>query len=630
VTAAKNGISTALHAIGSVFSAVWSGIVTVAKVAFTVIGTVVLTPLVLMFHAVGAVATWLWHSAFEPAWNGISAAASFVWTTVLQPVFSLIGLGLQAVGTAVSTVWRGVIEPVWTGLQMAVGAGWDWISAKFSTAWTFIKTVVIDAWNREIRGWGVVFNWLYSNVISPVWGGISTVLSAGWDWVNVHVFQPFKSGVHAIGTAFESTATWIRASWNKVKDAAATPVHWVVDNVYTNGIRSVWNGIASHIGLDLRLPAAPKFAGGGVLGGYAPGQDTVHALLSPGEAVLVPELVQMIGPGAILAANAAASGRPAGSGGARFAGGGIVGGISSAWDSVKSVASSLWRVLSDPIQAVKDYLVTPVRNALGGIGGGDWGTMIAQLPIKVVNQLVSKVTDWMKTMGGQSGLVGAAMRAVTMGVPYVWGGSSVPPGLDCSGLVYWAAQQLGLGWPRLTAAGYQSASRPVTAGGPGSLLFWGNPAYHVAINAGNGMMVEEPHPGASARFVKIWGNPTAGVYGGGSSNKTYDALLSGALALSGGSVTAATQNRLFSAQYDQGGIIHPGITGVINASGKPEAVLTNEQLGQLKRIADGGNEVPQVLIQQEQHFTASDPYVTGTVIARELRRELGEKGVVLP
>lgn len=53
------------------------------------------------------------------------------------------------------------------------------------------------------------------------------------------------------------------------------------------------------------------FARGGVLSGYAPGVDDVPAILSRGEAVLVPELVRLLGPGNILAANMAASGRQA-------------------------------------------------------------------------------------------------------------------------------------------------------------------------------------------------------------------------------------------------------------------------------------------------------------------------------
>jgi hypothetical protein len=48
-------------------------------------------------------------------------------------------------------------------------------------------------------------------------------------------------------------------------------------------------------------PSAPagsvqsRYAAGGVLPGYAPGRDTVHAMLSPGEGVLVPEAVKGVG-----------------------------------------------------------------------------------------------------------------------------------------------------------------------------------------------------------------------------------------------------------------------------------------------------------------------------------------------
>lgn len=71
------------------------------------------------------------------------------------------------------------------------------------------------------------------------------------------------------------------------------------------------------------------FSGGGfILGGYAPGRDTVGPLwLSPGEAVLVPELVRQLGPANILRANLLASGgRAATIAGSwpGFAGGGLV------------------------------------------------------------------------------------------------------------------------------------------------------------------------------------------------------------------------------------------------------------------------------------------------------------------
>jgi len=44
-------------------------------------------------------------------------------------------------------------------------------------------------------------------------------------------------------------------------------------------------------------------ARGGVLPGYTPGKDSVHAMLSPGEGILVPEAVRGLGPGFVHAAN---------------------------------------------------------------------------------------------------------------------------------------------------------------------------------------------------------------------------------------------------------------------------------------------------------------------------------------
>jgi hypothetical protein len=83
------------------------------------------------------------------------------------------------------------------------------------------------------------------------------------------------------------------------------------------------------IGRPYKGSPPPLFASNGlVLDGYAPGRDTVGPLfLSPGEAVLVPELVKMIGPANILRMNRIASGGRAGNVAGSwpgFAGGGLV------------------------------------------------------------------------------------------------------------------------------------------------------------------------------------------------------------------------------------------------------------------------------------------------------------------
>ncbi|MGW3232473.1 transglycosylase SLT domain-containing protein [Kitasatospora sp. NPDC001095] len=68
-------------------------------------------------------------------------------------------------------------------------------------------------------------------------------------------------------------------------------------------------------------PPKKKYATGGVLPGYAPGVDSIPAMLSPGEAILRPEVTAALGPALIHQWNAAARKGQL----SRFAGGGIAG-----------------------------------------------------------------------------------------------------------------------------------------------------------------------------------------------------------------------------------------------------------------------------------------------------------------
>ncbi len=73
------------------------------------------------------------------------------------------------------------------------------------------------------------------------------------------------------------------------------------------------------------------------------------------------------------------------------------------------------------------------------------------------------------------------------GTPYVFGGDA-PGGFDCSGLVYWAAQRLGIaGMPRdtfemLAAAG--SVLVPVSSPRPGDLAFFGSGHVELYVSSG--------------------------------------------------------------------------------------------------------------------------------------------------
>ncbi len=94
------------------------------------------------------------------------------------------------------------------------------------------------------------FNDLFQSAKDKITGIFGTV----GDWFDQHVKTPIKNVLDAIGNTFQSTKDWIKESWDKVKEAAKSPVKFIVDTVYTNGIKKVWNSVAGAVGLKLSLP----------------------------------------------------------------------------------------------------------------------------------------------------------------------------------------------------------------------------------------------------------------------------------------------------------------------------------------------------------------------------------------
>lgn len=98
------------------------------------------------------------------------------------------------------------------------------------------------------------------------------------------------------------------------------------------------------------------------------------------------------------------------------------------------------------------------------------------------------------------------------GVPYRWGGST-RAGMDCSGLVVRVYSDLGAGMLPHRAADLARRGAVVHGGlhlaRPGDLLFWGRPAYHVAIYTGSGRLIEAPKPGRPVSERPVYGHLSA-------------------------------------------------------------------------------------------------------------------------
>ena len=104
------------------------------------------------------------------------------------------------------------------------------------------------------------------------------------------------------------------------------------------------------------------------------------------------------------------------------------------------------------------------------------------------------------------GVLGTA--ASLAGIPYVYGGTTTA-GFDCSGFTQYVFGKAGKSLPR-TSQAQQQAATPVSNPQPGDLVFFGSPAYHLGIYAGNGKMWDSPHTGSSVGLRAVYSGATYG------------------------------------------------------------------------------------------------------------------------
>jgi peptidoglycan DL-endopeptidase CwlO len=92
------------------------------------------------------------------------------------------------------------------------------------------------------------------------------------------------------------------------------------------------------------------------------------------------------------------------------------------------------------------------------------------------------------------------------GDPYVWGAAG-PSEFDCSGLVMWAYEQVGISLPHYTGSQWNSGVHVSRADlEPGDLVFFYSDISHVGMYIGNGLMINAPNSAEPVQVQPIdWG-----------------------------------------------------------------------------------------------------------------------------
>lgn len=601
ITPAWNGIKAAIGAVAG-----W-----IVNVAWPLIKSA--------WDAIAAATMWLWNNVLKPAWAGIQAAISAVvsWLVatawpIIQQVIDWIGRYFAALKTTIGMYWSAIQWAISTVVSWFQTVAWplirtviDWIKAGFNlmrdgikAAWDFVKTRVIDVW----IGWFRDIIWpAISRVIESIKSGFNTMrdgIKAAWDFVKDRAIKPIADWLSGtlkpkideitgnIKDAFDTMREGIKKAWDGIKEAAKTPIRFVIEDVYMATLRETFNGVADKLSLPdkWRLPARyVKFADGGVMPGYTPGRD-VHRFVSPtggvldlsgGEPILRPEVGRVLGHGWVHGVNAAA--RTSGIAGVRsFLGHGHQafkdGGV---WGAIKGIGGDAWDWLTDKASTIAEAITDPlgVLTKLAGKaadlipGGGMFQAMTKQ----VVVNAGQGIGDWLK---GQLEPV-STDEGPAPAVAGRAGGSLALAGqlARANGLSFTSGYRPGARTKRTGSVSYHALGRahdyaaPMTRDGKRRMMAFFNAMHPYKPT-------ELLYSPAGNRQWRRWGAQaqTSGSTYRGHLNHVHVAFKKGGVY---GEPTL----------FDRGGILPPGLTGVLNASGKPEAVLTNEQLKQLRVIA---------------------------------------------
>ncbi|MFI6660761.1 hypothetical protein ACIBL8_35085 [Streptomyces sp. NPDC050523] len=575
-----DGLMTIIKGVGdvavwlwqNVFQPVFSGIWLIARIFVAVLVTAVFTPILLIIEAVGAIAMWLWTDGFKPMVDGIVTLALWLWNNVLSPVFHGIWNIIKWVGDKFVWLYDHAVKPFFGFI--ADKATWLWHKAlkpTFDGIWDGIKYV------------GDKFKWLYDHSAKPIFDGIADIASWLWKKGLKPAFDSIKHAVSLVGDAFGDAKNAIKSAWDNVAGIAAKPINFIIDTVYTHGVKAVWDKVAGFVGLD-KLPKAPKlldetpkFAGGGRTYGGTPGVDSIPILAMADEFIIKRSSARKIGFDKLAYMNSTGE-IP------RFAGGGIVG---DAWDWTKNTIGGAVSKGVDWAKTAGDLLLHPskiwnqlVKPILSSVtqhlSGSGMADMLAKIPFKAADALKDKIVEFASGGGGHFSNIGGAIpsgkrRSI---ISQAMAAAHVPPP---GTVAQWLAGMNTLitresGWNANARNDWDINAKNGTPSGGLAQVIW--PTFKSNHVPGTSWNLYDPvaNVAASIRYItRRYGNIT-NVQQANSHlpPKGY-----------------ATGGRIVPNLYDDGGYLPAGLSLVANGTGKPEPILTSQQWDDLRSSRGG-------------------------------------------
>ena len=497
-------------------------------------------------------------------------------------------------------VLAGIFMAAWRGIQDAVKAVSDAVSShrrQLSELWDGLKKLVSWIVTNILPLVGTLLKFAFEvlgkaigvviDIVSELVSTWNTMWQLGKDignWFSGPFVNFFVGAWRTIRDGWKTLVQDIRNIFQDIEHWVMVPVAWVIRYVINDGLIKAWDWISDHLlggslhANPMGVPTVPPLAAanGAVVPGYAPGVDSVHAMLSPGEGVLVPEAVRGLGGApAIHAINSAYSSRVPGGNG-HFAGGGVVENIIRALSPAANIADMVGgekvsAILSDPIGG----LSTMVQGALKGLHtAGPFLHLLGGMATGLAKAAGNAVLHLIMPGGGSwadylHGYNGASVAAAT--------GANIPT-LPSSSALSALGRAGNVEAVRLAATPYGWASGAEWA------------ALMNVVNRESGFNNLAQNPTSTAYGLFQFLNSTWGAYGA----KTSDAMLQAKYGLEyiAGRYRdpiGAWAHEMSAGWYDQGGLLQPGYQMVYNGTGAPELIAPKQTFEQVMSGATGGS-----------------------------------------
>lgn len=154
---------------------------------------------------------------------------------------------IGVLGDFFTALWRDWIKPAFDLIAWGAGAMWTIIDGIFQVLGAAIRLII-----------GPAFMWLWENMVKPVFDWIGGIIGDTWNKHIKPVFDTLSTWLRDnLPGAFAAARDGIASAWGAIQKIARVPVEFVINKVINDGLIATFNKIP---GVNIkRIPLPPGF-----------------------------------------------------------------------------------------------------------------------------------------------------------------------------------------------------------------------------------------------------------------------------------------------------------------------------------------------------------------------------------